>query len=153
MLPVSSFIAEAYQRPPEVAAIACVSPTQTAAEKIVALTRRIAMERAGVSRAPDSTLVRHIYDLHIMRDHIDQAVAAALAREIAAADAAEFRNQYPAYADDIEGETRKTVDALGADPVYRRHYDDFVTAMVYGEKPEFDQALGTVGFLTERMMG
>ena len=45
--------------------------TETAAEKLVALTRRIAMELAGLSRDPDPTLVRHIYDLHLMQGHID----------------------------------------------------------------------------------
>lgn len=63
MLPVSSFVAEAYRRAPEVTQIGCVSVTETAAEKPVALTRCIAMERAGLSRAPDPTLVRYIYDL------------------------------------------------------------------------------------------
>ncbi len=50
--PVSSFVAEAYGRPPEVAEIACVSVTETAADKLVALTRRTAMELAGLSRGP-----------------------------------------------------------------------------------------------------
>ena len=60
MLPVSSFIAEAHGRAPEIPKIACVSLTETAAEKLVSLTRRTAMEMAGLSRDPDPTLVRHI---------------------------------------------------------------------------------------------
>ncbi len=46
-----------------------------------------------------------------MQAHIDPGEVAALARDIAAADAKEFRNQYPAYAADIAGETRKAIDA------------------------------------------
>jgi hypothetical protein len=65
------------------------------------------MELAGLSRDPDPTLVRHIYDLHMMRAHLDMASVAVLVRDIATADAAGFRNQYPAYADDISGETFK----------------------------------------------
>jgi hypothetical protein len=91
-LPVSSFIAEAHGRAPEVAGIPCVSVTETAAEKLVALTRRIAMELAGLSRDPDPTLVRHIYDLHLMQGHIDPVQVATLARDIAGADAQEFHN-------------------------------------------------------------
>jgi hypothetical protein len=72
-----------------------------------------------VSRAPDPTLVRHIYDLHVLREHIDPAVMARLACEIATADAAEFGNQHPAYAADIQGETRKTILALQTDPAFR----------------------------------
>jgi predicted nucleotidyltransferase component of viral defense system len=84
-----SLIAEALGRSPEVPAIPCVSVTETAAEKLVALTRRLAMELAGLSRNPDPTLVRHIYDVHLMQAHCDPAEVAALARDIAVADAAD----------------------------------------------------------------
>lgn len=128
----------------------CVSVTETAAEKLVALTRRIAMELAGLSRDPDPTLVRHIYDLHLMQGHIDPNQVADLARDIAAADAKEFRNQYPAYAADIAGETRKALAALQTDPAYRSRYRDFIVAMAYGERLEFDVAFGTVVALAEQ---
>ena len=49
-LPVSSFVNEAYGRPPEITQVECVSVTETAAEKLVALTRRSAMILAGLSR-------------------------------------------------------------------------------------------------------
>ncbi len=143
-LPVSSFVAEAFGQPPELSAIDCVSVTETAAEKLVGLTRRIAMEIAGVSRAPDPTLVRHIYDLHIIRNTVDPNNVVRLARQIAITDAAEFKNQYPAYETDIGGETRKALAAIESEPVYRDRYASFVQTMVYGEKPDFDQALGAV---------
>ena len=144
MLPVSSFVVEAHQRPPEVSGIPCVSLNETAAEKLVSLTRRTAMELAGLSRDPDPTLVRHIYDLHALWVRIDLPVVTALAREIAKSDADEFRNQYPAYAADIAGETRAALTALQSDPVHRQRYDDFVSAMVYGENPGFKGAMETV---------
>lgn len=149
-LPVTSFVAEAYGRPPEIPALACVSVTQTAAEKLVALTRRTAMEMADLSRDIDPALIRHVYDLHMMREHIDFDRAAALAVEIARTDATEFRNQYPAYADDLAGETRKALDALLADPVHARRYAEFVAAMVYGEQTDYSAAMGTVTALAER---
>jgi hypothetical protein len=149
-LPVSSFVAEAMNRPPEVPALTCVGVTETAAEKLVALTRKTAMELAGASRDPDPALVRHVYDLHMMRTHIDPIIVAALARDIAAADAREFRNQYPAYERDSAGETRKALDALRADPLHRERYARFMADMVYGERPEFDEAIQTVANLVER---
>lgn len=149
-LPVSSFVAAALNRAPEVPAIACVSITETAAEKLVSLTRRTAMDLAGLTRDFDPALVRHIYDLHVLRDHVDRSTVITLARDIAAADAEEFRNQYPAYHADIAGETRKALDALRTDPVHRTRYDDFVGGMVYGETPEFDTALATVVALAEK---
>ena len=149
MLPVTSFVAEARKIPPEVPAVACVGVVETAAEKLVSLTRRTAMDLAGASRDPDPALVRHIYDLHMVREHLDLADVGVLARDIAEADAWEFRNQYPAYEADIAGETRKALAALRADPLHRRRYEDFVAAMVYGERPEFDEALATVAALAE----
>lgn len=143
-LPVSSFIAEALNRAPEVPAIACMNVTETAAEKLVSLTRRTAMDLAGLSRDFDPALVRHIYDLHVLRDHVDRGTVIALARDIAAADADEFRNQYPAYHTDIAGETHKALDALRTDPVHRLRYDRFLAIMVYGEQVEFDDAMGTI---------
>jgi hypothetical protein len=95
------------------------------------------MDLAGLSRDFDPALVRHIYDLHVLRNHVDRGTVITLARDIAQADAEEFRNQYPAYHADIAGETRKALDALRTDPVHRKRYDDFVSAMVYGEMPEF----------------
>ena len=39
--------------------------------------------------------------------------------------------------------------ALRTDPMHRRRYNDFIAGMVYGERPEFDTALGTVVGLAE----
>jgi hypothetical protein len=149
ILPVSSFVAEATKRPPEVPQLACVGVVQTAAEKLVSLTRRTGMEMAGASPDPDPTLVRHIYDLHMMRNLIDPAEVAALARSIAEMDAQEFAGQYPAYAVDIAGETRKALAALRTDPLHRQRYTRFMADMVYGERPEFNAAVATVIHLAE----
>jgi predicted nucleotidyltransferase component of viral defense system len=151
MLPVSSFVAEALGRPPEVPAIACASLTETAAEKLIALTRRTAKELAGLESKPDPTLVRHIYDLHVLMREVDAAAVIEIARDIARTDAAEFRNQYPAYADDIAGETRKAMATLRNNAT-RSRYEHFLSLMVYGERPGFDEALGTVESLTEKLL-
>ncbi|MFY9478146.1 MAG: nucleotidyl transferase AbiEii/AbiGii toxin family protein [Aquabacterium sp.] len=148
-LPVSSFVSEAYGRPPEIRAMACASVTETAAEKLVSLTRRTAMELAGKGRASDPTLLRHIYDLHTIRDHTDQATAVALAREIAIADAEEFANQHPAYRADIAAETHKALAHLRNDPEVRARYERFVAAMVYGERSDFIDAIMTMTHLAE----
>ncbi|MFT3815211.1 MAG: nucleotidyl transferase AbiEii/AbiGii toxin family protein [Acidovorax sp.] len=143
-MPVSSFVAEAFGRAPEVAAMPCVSVSETAAEKLVSLTRRTAMELRGLSRAPDPDLVRHIYDLYAIRSHIDRAALVELARAIAVSDAQEFANQYPAYMADIAGETRYACAALQSDPAIRERYARFASAMVYGDGVDFDTAMNTI---------
>ena len=152
-LPVSSFVTEANKQPPDIASIACVELNETAAEKLIALTRRTAMDLAGLTRGEaDPTLVRHIYDLHAMRDLVDAATVASLATDIAASDAIEFKNQYPAYSEDTARETRKALHAMQTDPRHCRRYDDFVSAMVYGEKPEFAAAFSSVTALAQKMI-
>jgi predicted nucleotidyltransferase component of viral defense system len=136
-LPIASFVHEALQRTPEVARIECVGITETAAEKLVALTRRIAMQLAGLSRDYDAALVRHIYDLHHIQTHFDAEQVVELARDIMRCDADTFANQYPAYRDDPMGETRKAMDALARDPMYREQYATFLANMVYGDAPDF----------------
>lgn len=152
-LPVSSFVTEATGEQPDIAHIACVGLNETAAEKLIALTRRTAMDLAGLTRGDaDPTLVRHVYDLHAMRDLVESATVASLAVDIAAADAIEFRNQYPAYADDIAGETRKALAALQTDTIHRQRYDDFISAMVYGERGKFHEAIGTILSLADALL-
>lgn len=146
-LPVSSFVTEAFGRAPEVAAMPCVSISETAAEKLVSLTRRTAMELRGLARAPDPHLVRHIYDLYAIHTAIDRATVAELARSIAQTDAEEFANQYPTYINDIARETRHACAALRHEPVMRERYAQFVSDMVYGARHDFDAAVEVIASL------
>lgn len=143
-LPVSSFIAEAFKRPAEVAGIACVSVTETAAEKFVSLTRRTAVELADARGSRDQTLARHIYDLHVIRDHYDAVEVAALAREIMSQDAEEFGNQFPAYRDNSIAETKRAIDALASDTMYAERYAVFLRDMVYGETVNYTDCIKTL---------
>jgi hypothetical protein len=85
-----------------------------------------------------------------MRELVDHDSVAGMAKEIAAADADEHHNQYPAYHADIAAETCKALDALRTDPVHRERYTRFVADMVYGEKAEFDDALATATAMARR---
>ena len=56
--PVRSFLAEAFEQPPEVAKIPCVALVETVAEKFVALTRRAGAELADAGSQRDPTRAR-----------------------------------------------------------------------------------------------
>jgi predicted nucleotidyltransferase component of viral defense system len=135
-LPVISFMSEALQQPPEIGKLACVSILETAADKFVGLTRRAGAELAGLDE-PDPTLVRHLHDLHALREHYDAAEVAALAREVMQADAEAYGNQFPAYREDPTRETLRTVEELAGDPGYARKYSEFERSMVYGDRIEY----------------
>jgi hypothetical protein len=152
-LPVMSFVAEALQRPPEVATIECVSILETAADKFVALTRRAGAELAGLVATPDPTLVRHLHDLHALREHYDPAEVAALAREIMVADAAAYGNQFPAYREDPLRETLRAVEGLASDAGYARQYGDFQRLMVYDTPLRYEACVGTLKEFVEMLDG
>lgn len=150
-LSVSSFVAEALRRPAEVERITCVSVTQTAAEKYVALTRRIAAQLIGPAANQDSTLVRHVYDLHAIRGHYDLDDIVTLIERIIPHDANLFGGQFPDYRTDPLGQTRLAVRALSERKEYEQQYANFLRDMVFGDRPTFTAAMNTVNEITARL--
>jgi hypothetical protein len=147
-----SFIAEAFKQPPEVPAISCASLAEVIAEKFVALTRRAGAELANAGGPRDTTLVRHIYDLHVTRGHYDAAQVIALAREIMLADVKAYGHQFPAYRDDPVAETIRAVADLAEEASFAERYALFLRDMVYGEeRPEFKVALKTIETMAEQL--
>jgi predicted nucleotidyltransferase component of viral defense system len=149
--PVISFIAEAYGREPELPKIACSSLLETAAEKLVALTWRAGSELAGLREQRDPTLVRHIYDLHMIREHVDAAAVATLAHEVMLADAKTRGDRFPAWQKDPLGETLRAIEDIPKDKIFVGGYANFQRDMVYGDKPDFTSAIGTLNALAEHL--
>lgn len=146
---VTSFWAEAFKQPPEVPSISCVALVETLAEKFVALTRRAGAELADAGGPRDKTLVRHVYDLHVVRSHYDPAEVIALAREIIRADVEAYGHQFPAYRENPVAETLRAVGGLAANDRFASHYAEFLRDMVYGELSDFKTALATVSALAD----
>lgn len=146
---VTSFCAEAFKQPPEVPSIPCVALVETIAEKFVALTRRAGAELADAGGPRDKTLVRHVYDLHVVRSHYDPAAVIALAREIIRADVEAYGHQFPAYRENPVAETLRAVAGLATDDRFAGYYAAFLRDMVYGEAPDFRTALATISALAD----
>lgn len=81
--------------------IHCISHQETAAEKWVGLTRRIAAIERGYHQ-DDSTLVRHIYDLYAIKkiNKINDRFYN-LVGNIVQQDAAQFKNQHSEYFNNV----------------------------------------------------
>ena len=146
-----SFVAEAYGREPEVPQVACSSILETAAEKLVGLTWRAGSELAGLREARDPTLVRHIYDLHVIRESFDTAEAAALAHEVMKVDAETRGDKFPAWQKDPLGETLRAIEGIPKDQVFVDGYASFCRDMVYGDRPDFASAMQTLNALRDRL--
>ncbi len=149
--PVRSFVAEAFGHTPEVTAIACADLSENVAEKFVALTRRAGAQLAGVWAKRDPTLVRHIYDMHMLSKHVDAATVAVLAAEIMKDDAESRGGQFPAYGEDPLRETQKAVTGIIQDSEFAKEYAAFVDRMVYGERVPFEAAVATVVDVGKRL--
>jgi hypothetical protein len=150
---VRSFVAEGLGRPAEVATIACATVPENAAEKLVALTRRAGAELAGLrkDKGRDLTLVRHVYDLHLIRGEYDAGDVAILARDIMVDEAQNRAEDFPAYQASPLAETVKAIEGIAADAAFAKGYEDFCRDMVYGEKPDFETAITTLKLLGKHL--
>lgn len=148
---VSSFVNEGYSRPPEISAMPCASLSETAAEKLVAVTRRAGAEFAGIRETRDPTLVRHLHDLHALRDQYDVADVASLAREIMLADASARARDFPAYQADPVNETLKAIEGIAASAEAAADYANFSRDMVYGDVVDFETAVATLKDLAKHL--
>lgn len=141
---VSSFVAQARQEMPEIGAIACVSPVETAADKLSALTWRVLTRKRG-SEDDDPTMIRHLHDLAALEATvIGNAGFAPLFLRTAGEDAGRGNPPEALRALTVSERLQRLIVVLGEDAAYRAEYDRFVLSMSYartGETPSFDAAL------------
>jgi hypothetical protein len=105
----------------------------------------------GLRKERDPTLVRHIYDLPMIRDGYDVEEAATLAHEVMLADAALHGDSFPAWKKDPLGETLRAVEGIPKDKVFVDGYATFQRDMVYGDKPDFTAAMRTLNTLADHL--
>ncbi len=132
--------------------IACVSVLETAAEKWVALTRRIASISRGYDKF-DETLVRHIYDLNAITDKVNLTNDFfALINDTIDRDRAKFKKHHEYNSNAVE-EIKHSLKILGEDPVWLKNYDAFVEAMVFDkENSGFKKCYKKLQHITERTL-
>ena len=128
---VSSFVAQAQGITAEVAAISCVDIGETAADKFVALTRRIAEEQ-HTQRDRDRTLLRHVYDLYRLRPHVVPKDLQPMIREVMENDRKTRSRKFPAYAENPAAVSLDAIEILAGDDSYTREFELFQRDMVYG---------------------
>ncbi len=134
--------------------ISCISADETAIEKWVGLTRRIAaIERKY--HYDDPTLVRHIYDLNAIKqaDRIGDTFFT-LAKAIINYDAKQFKNQHPEYFGNPSTEIQHSLKALKNNVIWKDRYKKFIDSMVYDKTnlPDYEDALLMVESISERII-
>jgi len=124
----------------------CISVDETAIEKWVGLTRRIiAIERTY--HHDDKTLIRHVYDLHAIKQ-ADKISAAffALAKIIINNDIKQFKNQHPEYLTNPSNEIKQSLTLLKNKPLWKERYQEFIETMVYDSThaQEYESVINTL---------
>lgn len=121
--------------------VICVALDETAAEKWVALTRRVA-NSAIRFRQSDKHLVRHIYDLfNLKTKEYLTGEYILLIDVIMEKDRTQFNKYNADYTENPMAVSESALAILNNDPQWKDHWNYFLTQMVYDEhKPEFNVA-------------
>lgn len=147
---VSSFVAAALKEEAEVRAMPCVDVAETAADKFVALTRRVAEEQLdGIER--DASLIRHIYDLHRITPSVDMTAMPPLIGAIMESDRRSRGAKVPGYADDPVAVSLSSIDLLSRDGGYAAVFEGFQKDMVYGDQVDMSECLPTLHLYADQM--
>lgn len=151
--PLQSFIAQAMRQRPEVTSIACVSPVETAADKLSALTWRVLSRRRG-RKGDDPALIRHLHDLTALEEYISAYENFPnLVVLLLAEDARRDRELNLSTVTPMQLLQRMLL-CLEDDPIYANEYERFVVGMSYAtetERPSFSQALDTARRIISRI--
>jgi hypothetical protein len=138
--PVQSLLGRALKAPPEVTALLCVDPLETAADKIAALAWRSSI-RDRKSPDDDPFVVRHLHDLAALAPIVGKRPELpALARALLRTDA---RRTGKADADGLVL-LQTMLPTLENDALWRKEYEEFVGMVSFGrddERISFDQAI------------
>lgn len=134
--------------------ISCISVQETAIEKWVGLTRRVAAIQREYHR-DDSTLVRHIYDLNAIKD-ADKINGAFfdLAKNIIDQDAKQFSSQHPEYSANPVDEIFQSLNILKKGELWKKRYQNFIDAMVYDRNVRnYDSAIESLENMSKKIVG
>ncbi len=146
-LPVSSMINQVAKRQAEIRNIDCINPVENAADKLSAITWRIA-ERVRGSEGDSPDIVRHIHDLAILKNlamdnpKFPELVLFAMERD---KNRSEIIKNLSA-----KEKLSNVLNIISSDVEYIKEYERFVSAMSYANNdsvPTFKAALEGVGEL------
>lgn len=149
---VQSFVCSARREVPEVPVIACISPLETAADKLSALVWRILNDANDADRR-DRNLVRHLHDLAALSDLVrGQAPFRELAVVLLDSDAARIQDAPEWSERSSKSRLARALEILETNDIYRDDYEKFVLALSYArddERTGYDEALDALRSLAD----
>lgn len=148
---IRSLYAELLDYPAEINNCLCVSIETMACEKFVAVLRKTAAVQRDSQRKDDETLIRHIYDLHLIRDSIpDLPALQHLVQQVIDTDVSQFGNQHAEFRQAPHKELRFGASCLVEQQIHKQRYEKFIGPLVYHKSPaDWEAALTTLLVLTD----
>ena len=147
---ISSFVAEFTKGSPE-ARILCLPPLETAAEKFSALVWRV-NKRNRDDEQGDPAMIRHLHDLHVLKDCI--CLQNKKFNEMVSASFKAGENTLTRSLNmTLPEATEQMLDKLYGDEMYAVEYEQFVSRMSYATSQDlasFDDAINFLGRLSEK---
>jgi len=130
-----------------------VSVIETAAEKWVALTRRIATMFYRRNYR-DNSLIRHLYDLYkIEQQSLFTDKFAPLSAQIIQDDRQQYKNHNDMYYRDPIKEIKRSIKELHEEPMWKENWEQFIETMVFDkEKPTYEAALKNLTNKTNKVL-
>jgi len=153
-LPLGSLYAYALKESVEINGMACVTVNSVAIEKFVSLLRRTALHSRDGDRADDQTLIRHVYDLHLISNSLDAPDNLQnLVEQVIDIDKKQFGNQHIDFVVDAKNELRYGLSLLLEQPQHEARYKQFIGPLVYHPSPDdWHEAISTVQSLAEKWL-
>lgn len=129
--------------------MSCMSVIETAAEKWVGLTRRIATAQQR-NYYYDKNLVRHLYDLYqINKFSIDTRNFSDLVKNIVLSDSIQFKTHNKNFYSDPAEQIKLSITELRNNSLWEKNWNEFLEAMVFDQQyPNYDEALKNLELLT-----
>ncbi|OCA53234.1 nucleotidyl transferase AbiEii/AbiGii toxin family protein [Photorhabdus namnaonensis] len=133
---ISSLVAELYRRDTEVKEFLCVNIESTFVEKIVSMLRRTALSERNPEK-DDETLIRHIYDVHLIATNykLDLANVFSIFIKVVSEDIAKYGRKHPEFTNNPFDEMRYALLQLKNNKKYAQRFEDYVAPMVYNQQP------------------
>lgn len=154
-LPVTSFLNELAKKPPEIVAIGCIDPVESAVDKLSALAWRIP-DRVRGDQYDDPSVIRHVHDLAILKDQaLAHAGFAGLVAKSMQEDNNRAKNDPSLEGMSASEKLAKMLAILTEDAEYAEEYRRFVEDVSYaksGQIPDFEAAVQALRLLIDSVL-
>lgn len=140
-LAIRSFLHQASGQSAELESMPCVALEETAAEKFIALLRRVGAWQRQPDNAPfDQTLIRHMHDLERITGNVNRQQMLTQIRALLPAEIGRYARSYPEFAENPWAEMARVIQHLRQEE-YAMHFDRFQQSMVYRNSQRYVDCL------------